>query len=142
MKKMITLLLFVICFCTLSGCQKSTATEVKIDYGTSEIYTNEDMDAAIKLITDEFNTWEGCELHSITYSSDDECNSDNIAWLNELAKANDISDTFTQCIMFKSDFHSPKDGGGAWNADTEYTDWQWWLARTENGDWNLITWGY
>ena len=24
----------------------------------------------------------------------------------------------------------------------EYTDWQWWLARSEGGDWELLTWGY
>lgn len=49
---------------------------------------------------------------------------------------------FTQCIEFVSDFHSPKAGGGAWEMDYEYTAWQWWLARTDNGEWNLITWGY
>lgn len=49
---------------------------------------------------------------------------------------------FTQCIEFVSDFHSPKAGGGAWEMDSEYTAWQWWLARTDNGEWNLITWGY
>jgi len=32
--------------------------------------------------------------------------------------------------------------GGAWEADKEYTDWQWWLAREEGGDWELLTWGY
>ena len=26
--------------------------------------------------------------------------------------------------------------------DTEYTDYQWWLARTENGDWEIVSWGY
>ena len=41
-----------------------------------------------------------------------------------------------------SDFHSPAEGGGAWAPDEEYTDWQWWLAGTEDGDWVLVTWGY
>ena len=62
--------------------------------------------------------------------------------MNELEEANDAVEHFTQCIMFRSDFHSPKHGGGAWNEDTEYTDWQWWLARSENGEWKLMTWGY
>ena len=100
------------------------------------------MNAAIQLIMDTFSTWAGCELHSISYVSDEKCNSENIAWMNELAAANDLNEQFDQCIMFKSDFHSPKKGGGAWNADEEYTDWQWWLARTDGGQWKLMTWGY
>ena len=62
--------------------------------------------------------------------------------MNDLAPGQDLAGDFTQCIMFKSDFHSPKNGGGAWNADAEYTDWQWWLARADGGEWRLLTWGY
>ena len=29
-----------------------------------------------------------------------------------------------------------------WEADKEYTDWEWWLARTADGGWQLLTWGY
>ena len=117
--------------------------EVQIDYGTSAVYSREDMEAAIDLIIKEFGTWEGCELHSISYSSDDECNtSDNIDWMNNLEEANDSQEAFTQCIMFTSAFHSPREGGGAWNPDQEYTGWQWWLARPDGGEWKLMTWGY
>ena len=106
-KKPLALLLSVICILGLAGCKKK-APEVKIDYGTSSIYTEADMNAAIDLIKKEFNTWDGCELHSISYSSDDECSESNVAWMNELEEANDAKETFTQCIMFRSDFHSPK----------------------------------
>ena len=30
----------------------------------------------------------------------------------------------------------------AQQADREYTDYQWWLARSEVGAWELLTWGY
>lgn len=141
MKRVLVFLLSIISILGLIGCGKK-APEVRIDYGTSSIYTQKDMNAAIELIKKEFDTWNGCELHSISYSSDDECSESNIAWMNELEAANDEKKIFTQCIMFKSDFHSPKKGGGAWNADDEYTDWQWWLARTDGGQWKLMTWGY
>ena len=95
--------------------------DIAIDYGKSNIYSKSDMDAAIEVIKDEFAAWEGCG-RTITVT-------------NESAE-------FTQCIEFVSDFHSPKAGGGAWEMDYEYTAWQWWLARTDNGEWNLITWGY
>ena len=121
--------------------------DIAIDYGKSNIYSKSDMDAAIEVIKDEFAAWEGCELHSISYTSD-ECNSkENIDWVNSLREDGSTTVTnesaeFTQCIEFVSDFHSPKAGGGAWEMDYEYTAWQWWLARTDNGEWNLITWGY
>ena len=104
----------------LAGCTGKPKAEVSIDYGDSTIYTKEDMDAAIAMIRKEFDTWDGCELHSISYGSDDACSADNIAWMNELEAANDAQETFSQCILF----------------------WQWWLARSEGGAWKLMTWGY
>ena len=116
--------------------------EVEIDYGSSELYTTEEMDEAIALILEEFNTWEGCEMHSIRYFSD-ECNSGEfVAWMNELAEAREPGTTFTQCIAFRSDFHSPVEAYGSWEADQEYTNWEGWLARDDGGSWQLMTWGY
>ena len=140
MKKILLILLIVI---SVSGVLGFWAeSDVRIDYGDSTFYSQEDMNAAIEQIKKEFRGWSGCKLHSIAYSSDDECNSENIKWMNELAEANDMSEEFEQCIMFKSDFHSPKNGGGGWNSDYEYTGWQWWLARSKNGSWKLMTYGY
>jgi D-alanyl-D-alanine carboxypeptidase len=31
---------------------------------------------------------------------------------------------------------------GAWEADREYTDYQWWLARSADGGWDIVTFGY
>lgn len=144
MKKILKAFLALACVTALAACgsKKQDTAAVEIDYGTSELYTREDMDEAIKLIQEEFSKWEGCELHSIAYTSDDDCNEDNIAWMNQLEAEGDAKETFTQCIQFKSNFHSPKEGGGAWNPDQEYTDWGWWLARADGGKWKLMTWGY
>ena len=131
MKKIVSVIIALISAFQLMGCGSKTASEVTIDYGHSELYSQEEMDAAIQLI-----------LHKIAYSSDEECNADNISWMNQLEEANDTKETFTQCIMFTSEFHSPKKGGGAWNPDQEYTGWQWWLARADGGQWKLMTWGY
>lgn len=137
MKKIFTLFITVIIAVCLSAC--SSVAKVDIDYGSSNIYSQSDMDSAIKFIKNEFSTWKGCELHSIRYSSDKYNNEENIKWLNELGDGNT---KFTQCIKFVSDFRSPKSGGDAWEADSEYTDWQWWLARTDGGEWILMDWGY
>lgn len=111
---------------------------IKIDYKTSELYTEEEMNAAVAEIMKEFDTWEGCEMHEISYTDDQTCK-DNISYMGEL-------DTdhkgYTDCIVFTSSFHSPKEGGGAWEADYEYEGWQWFLARVKEGSWELLTWGY
>ena len=136
--------LFAICMVLIilfAGCGNQAAPAVTIDYGNSSVYTKEDMDAAIATIQATFDTWEGCELHSLSYSSDGICTSEeNIAWMNDLEKANDNEQVFTQCIMFVSSFHSPKKRSGAWNPDEEY-EWTWWLARREGGEWKLMTFG-
>lgn len=109
-----------------------------MDYGTSDIYTQDDMDQAVDRIYGEFNTWTGCEMHSIRYGGDEANNAENIAWLNDLREGKN----YTECIEFLTDFHSPVEDRGAWEADTEYEDWQWWLARADGGEWELISWGY
>ena len=43
---------------------------------------------------------------------------------------------------FLCSFHSGKDIEGAWEADLEYVNWQWWLAQTEDGAWEIVSWGY
>ncbi len=113
-----------------------------VDYGTSELYSREEMDKAITEFKKEFENWDGCVLHSIRYAGD-ECNSEeNIKWVNALKEGKN----YTQCIEFLTDFHSPTDEeqleDTAWEADKEYTDYQWWLARTDGGDWELVSWGY
>ena len=141
MKKKISAAFCLVWLLLFVGCEKADISKVKIDYGTSSVYSEEDMNAAIDVIKKQFGLFEGCELHSISYTSDEECsNADNIEWMNDL-RTEDNKEIFTQCIAFDSSFRSPKKGGGAWEADKEYT-WSWWLARSEGEKWKLMTWGY
>lgn len=121
----------------------STVEAASIELGASKIYLMSERTSAIEKILIEFERWEGCELHSIRYAGD-QCNSiENVRWLNELGKARGFDREFTECIGFVSNFHSPKEQYGAWNADSEYENWQWWLARVDrNDEWHLLTWGY
>ena len=87
MKKLLAVSLTIMILGTLGGCGKQDTQEppkVEIDYGNSELYTQEDMDAAIQVIEAEFATWEGCELHSLAYGGDAACSDENIEWLNGL----------------------------------------------------------
>lgn len=114
MRKILLFLISILFVCQLTGC--SLFINPKIDWGS--------------------------KLNSITYVSDSACGEDELKWLNGLAEDNGSREHFTECMLFLSDFHSPKNGRGDLEADYEYTDWQWWLARSENGKWKLVTNGW
>ena len=107
-----------------------------IEYGTSELYSQQDMDSAIEIITNEFGSWDGCKLYSINYTDDNLCQRE-LKYCNTLANEGVAYD---ECIVFRIQFRSPVFGGGAWNANFRY-EWSWYLARTEGGEWELLTWG-
>ena len=110
----------------------------KIDLGKSEIYTEEDLRAASIQILCKFATFEGCELHNLRYAGDENCTEENLKWMNELNE----DGNYTQAAQFLMDFHSPKEQVGVWEADREYTDYGWWLARGDGSGWEVVTQGY
>ena len=110
---------------------------VEVELGSSEIYSPEDLDKAAEAVRTGFADFEGCMLHRIRYAGDESCTEENLKWLNEL----NPDGKYTQVAEFLTDFYSPVESG-AWEADTEYTDYQWWLARTDGGDWEVVSRGY
>ena len=109
----------------------------KLDCGDSEIYTYEERKAAANLVADTINSFEGCKLFLVKYDGDD-TSQKNLYYCNELAKD---GVQYVNCIVFTSYFRSPIFGGGAWNANEMYS-WSWYLARTDDGLWEIITYGY
>lgn len=134
-KSLTSMVLIVSVILLLVGCGQAKK-EVEIDYGSSSIYAKEDMDAAIALIKEEFQNFKGCVLHSLSYSGDEECNAEHLAWMRDLGKKD-----YDESIAFMMKFQSPKEGGGNWSPDEEYK-WSWHLARLKGGDWELLTWGF
>ena len=115
-----------------------TDAPVAVNYGNSQLFLKEDLVPAMKLIRDQIAAWEGVKLRSIRYAGDENCNEENLAWLNGHKDTH-----FTQCALFKTDFHSPVDNDAlALNPDTEYEDYQWWLAREDGGEWVMVDQGY
>ena len=112
--------------------------EVSYDFGESDLYTQEELEEAAVQVKCEFASFEGCELHSVRYAGDESNTRKNLKWLNSL----DENANYTQVVELLTDFHSPVEGGGAWEPDKEMKDWQWWLARTDDGGWQLMTYGY
>ena len=115
------------------------APAVEIDLNESTVYTQEELYDALLAVKCKFAAWADCELHAIRYAGDETNTAENVSWLNSLNEGTE----YVQAAEFLMDFHSPVDPGpSAWEPDTEYTDYQWWLARSEGGGWEIVTGGY
>ena len=66
MKKIFVMAICIVLMFALVGCENGKTANVVIDYGTSSIYTKADMNAAIEVIKKQFNSMDGCELHSLS----------------------------------------------------------------------------
>lgn len=112
-------------------------TDVTVDYGKSKLFTKEELEEAVVQIKCKFASFAGCELRSIRYAGDDANTEDNLKWLNELGDG----DPYTAAAEFRMDFHTAKDSR-VLAEDTDYKDYRWWLGRTADGGWEIVTWGY
>lgn len=114
------------------------------DDGVSERFTYEQMDAAISVIKNEFLSWYGCELHSIAYASDEKSASEYRYYAGPESRK--TGKNYADGIVFTSSFHSATENeaypGSSLNPDAEYTGYSWILLQTEEGQWELMTWGY
>ncbi|MBQ7255387.1 MAG: hypothetical protein IJS31_03970 [Oscillospiraceae bacterium] len=134
MKKTLALILAAVMLLSLAACGAKPA--VTVDYGESEMYTKEQLAEAAKLIEKTIDGFEGdCELHSLTYLGDERSGAD-LAYIASLGLGD-----YNNCMVFGSSFRSPKDGGGAWEPDTEYT-WEFYLGSENGTDWEVVTYGY
>lgn len=124
----------ILCFVIIFIC--ISLKPATIDYGNSEVYSKEDMDCAIELIKTIFSSWDECKLYSISYTDDGLCQRE-LEYCNTLA---DEGVVYTECMVFRTRFRTSIFAGYSWNANFEY-NWSWYFAKTENGTWELLTWG-
>ena len=115
-----------------------SAPEAEIDLGSSSIYSEEELYDAMLAIKCSFASEAGCELLAIRYAGDEENNEENLSWINGL----EDGAAYTQIAKFLVDFHTSADVKLTYDPDTDYKDYQYWLARTEDGDWEIVTRGY
>ena len=110
---------------------------VTVDLGSSDIYSDEELNEAVIQIKCRFASWGGCELHAVRYDGDDANTEENLEWLNTLGEVHEYS----QIAKFAVDFHTPGVGSIAWNPDEEYIGYEFWLARTDEGGWDIVSMG-
>lgn len=132
----ICLLLLALNACANDADAPGNIDGCKITYGTSDRFSEDELQNAVDLIQDQFEELHGCVLHSLTYAGDERSE-------QELASRNasEYEEKLTAVIVFDSSFRSPKEARGAWNADEEYT-WNWYVGQTEDGTWKLVGYGY
>jgi len=116
---------------------EATSTEYEIDYGTSDIYSDEDLESAVSSIMDTFNNeWEiKCEMKKITYLWDKKAN-------DELDYCKDLDPEIEECVVFTSNFHIPDTDiqmAGAFEPNSDMSDWTWYLGRANGWEWKVLT---
>ncbi|MBQ6540819.1 MAG: M15 family metallopeptidase [Oscillospiraceae bacterium] len=115
-----------------------SAPEVEIDLSGSKLYSEEELYDAMLAVKCKFASWAGCELKSIRYAGDDANSKEILEWLNSLVE----DGKFTETAKLLMDFHSSDNDEQGLNSNFDYKDYEWWLARTEDGDWEIVSWGY
>lgn len=120
----------------LSGCGKGgNIDSVKTHAVPSKMYSEEDIDAAIGVVEEEFaKSWSGCTLTEIYYAGD-EASRDHQDW----AARNHADEVLVLLSSFDVDASG---GNGSLNPNSTYDDWNWILVRTDGGPWQEVDHGY
>ena len=111
MKKFLIFVLTLILALPLCGIAAAQENGAIIDLSESEIFSQEDLQAAVDVILAEFSTWEGTEMHLITYAGDEQ----SLAELDYVKK--NYEEDYDEAAVFLSAFRSPKEAYGAWQVD-------------------------
>lgn len=135
MKKLLAMILTITILLNLSACGGNVRNVQILDWKPSELYSDRDIEAAIKVIKNEFDlSWRGCTLKEITYAGDEKT-----LGYQEWAERHDAEEV----IVLISSFDVDSSGGdGSLNPNSTYTRWSWILVRDKNGQWKHVDHGY
>ena len=134
MKKIVCIILCSLLVFSLSACG-GDISRVNTHNVNSEIYSQEDINAAIDTIKKEFmRNGGGCTLTEIYYAGDDS-SKDHQDWADR--------NNADEVIVLLSSFDVDSSGGdGSLNPNSTYSDWSWILVRTNGGKWQHVDHGY
>jgi hypothetical protein len=131
MKKAIAILLLFTCLISFSSCGSGS---VKIVDHSSEIYSDEDIEAAMKVVMQAFESYELWYLLELSYIGDDRM--ENYQDYTEREEADEV-------IVLLSDFYvSIFSDSPAMNTGSKYEGFNWILVRNEGTDWRIVDRGY
>ena len=133
MKKIKVLLSLLLCAALLAACGGGNVRHVIRETGTSERYTDAQINAAMNEVLDFFQKeFDGCTMTEIRY--DEEKYAER--------QKTESEDYGREVIILLTDFDVDSSGGdGSLNPNSTYRNYQWTLTRTLFG-WKLQDWGY
>ena len=138
LKSTLILLLCFVLVLLLCACG-GNVKNVQIDSVESELYSEEDINSAIRVIVHEFDhSWAGCTLTNISYAGDEITKSESEYYLDTIGiyKADEL-------IILISSFDVDETGGdGSLNPNSTYDGWKWILIRDNGGAWKHVDHGY
>lgn len=115
--------------------------EVKVDWnGSSETYSDDELQAAVDTIMDTVNNkWDvKVEMRELAYQWDEESASQS-------SYCKELNSEVDECVVFKSRFYIPEqDAVMAWafEPNTIIADYEWYLGRSNGGKWSVLTSGF
>ena len=105
------------------------------DWKPSEIYTDTEIEAAIKTVKEYFKKeFDGCTLTKVGYVGD--------TFADEFAERAEQYNADEAIILYSSFDVDSSGGDGSLNPNSTYDDWQWILIRNANGEWRHADHGY
>jgi hypothetical protein len=144
MKKLLSLVCFVILCFTLTSCASNIGktTNAVISFGKSSKFSKAELQSAVDCVTSKFKDFNGCTLTKLWY---DEKKSNHMAKeymtigkgsVNKIKKGN--------VLVLLSNFNVDSTGAkNGFNPNSKYTGWNWILIRNKNkGAWRVEDWGY
>lgn len=135
MKKYIGVLFVFILVFHLCACGGGAENDYITNEVVSEIYSDDEIKAAIATITKEFRKkWSGCTLTEISYGGD-EMSKEHQDWATR--------NSADEAIVLISSFDVDSSGGdGSLNPNSTYDNWMWILVRSDEGEWKHVDHGY
>ena len=133
MKKIKVFLMLVLCLVLLTACGGGDVRNVKRETGTSEQYSDAQIQLAMNEVLEFFRKeFDGCTMIEIRYDEEKYAE-------RQRAESEDYG---RDVIILLTDFDVDSSGGdGSLNPNSTYRNYQWTLARTLFG-WELRDWGY
>ena len=127
MKRFLSLFLAAVLLLALAACG-GNVKDVQTKAVASEMYTQNDIDAAIDVIKKDFSrSWKGCTLTEISYAGDD-VSREHQDWADR--------NNADEVLVLTSTFDVDESGASpSLNPGQTYTRWMWILVRTNGGTW-------
>lgn len=125
---------FVCCFGL--DMPRGDLSDVKIDISGSTAYSDEEVAQAASVLVDRFLNNCESKLYTLYYHSDD---GKDPSLLAEYDKRHPEKN-YTHIIIFSTDFVGLTDTGSTSAGDCFY--WTWTIARSDNGKWEIVNYGW